>query len=170
MSSAHGVEAVVGPAEGSVTFAGFVALALSGIDGHEVLGLWASKKDEEFALRATFQKMVAGKRIMVVEDILTTGKSAKRVVDATRAAGGDVKMVAALCNRGGVTAEMLGVKWLYPILDFPAESYAPEECPLCAEGVPINTDLGHGKTFLEKQAAAERDRLNREEADEIGYG
>jgi orotate phosphoribosyltransferase len=56
--------------------------------------------------------------------------------------------VAALCNRGGVTAEALGAPALYSLASVPLESWPAEECPLCAAGVPVNTRLGKGAAFL----------------------
>lgn len=151
VSARHGLEVIVGPAEGSITLAGFVALALSADEHRHVLGPWASKQpDGGFNFRSTFLEMIAGKRVMVVEDILTTGKSARKVVEAVRGAGGIVEMVSALCNRGGVTAADLDVNRLYSLLDFPAKAWPAAECPLCEAGVPINQKLGHGKQFLQE--------------------
>jgi len=84
----------------------------------------------------------------VVEDILTTGGSARTVVLAVERAGGSVAGGAALCHRGGVTADLLGAPELYCLASVPLESWAAEECPLCARGVPVNTRLGKGAAFL----------------------
>jgi orotate phosphoribosyltransferase len=88
----------------------------------------------------------------VVEDILTTGGSARMVVEAVAAAGGTVVGVGALCNRGGVTAQALGAALLFSLAEVPLESFAPEECPLCRAGVPVNTRVGKGAAFLAGRA------------------
>jgi orotate phosphoribosyltransferase len=98
--------------------------------------------------RRGYDALVAGRRVLVVEDILTTGGSARTVVQAVEKAGGTVVGVAALCNRGGVTADLLGSPQLYSLASVPLESWSAEECPLCASGVPVNTRLGKGAAFV----------------------
>ena len=53
-----------------------------------------------------------------------------------------------LFNRGNITAESLGVPRLMSLVELELSTYNPETCPLCATGVPINTDVGKGKEFL----------------------
>jgi orotate phosphoribosyltransferase len=86
--------------------------------------------------------------VLVVEDILTTGGSARLVVEAVAAAGGTVVGVGALCNRGGVSAQQIGAPVLFSLSTVPMESFAAEECPLCAAGVPVNTRVGKGAAFV----------------------
>lgn len=118
------------------------------LDGHELV-----IKKPSFVIKRGYDKLVAGKRVLVVEDILTTGGSARETVHAARRAGGKVLAVAAMVNRGGVTHEALGgVKVLRVLLNVAMKAYPPQECPLCASGVPINTDVGHGRQFLANQA------------------
>jgi orotate phosphoribosyltransferase len=108
-------------------------------------------KEAEFTFRRDQAKHVRDKRVLVVEDILNTGGSAARTIEAVRNAGGDVVAVGALCNRGGITAEQLGVPYLVSLLDVTMDAWPEAECPLCAKGVPINTSVGHGAQFLARQ-------------------
>ncbi|NTU84745.1 MAG: phosphoribosyltransferase, partial [Chloroflexales bacterium] len=64
------------------------------------------------------------------------------------ASGGVVVGVGALCNRGGITAAQIGAPALYCLAEVPLESFAPEACPLCAAGAPVNTRLGQGAAFV----------------------
>lgn len=107
-----------------------------------------------FALKRGFSGDVKGKRILTVEDILTTGGSAASTVKAGEAAGGIVVGCGVLANGGKVTAEAVGVKRLEALTPVERQIYTEEDCKkhgLCARGVPINTDFGHGKAFLDRQ-------------------
>lgn len=93
---------------------------------------------------------IPGKRVLVVEDVLTTGASAKLVVEAVKKLGGQVVGVGALCNRGGIKPEDLGVDELFCLVNVKMDKYPADDCPLCKEGVPINLEVGHGKDFVAK--------------------
>jgi orotate phosphoribosyltransferase len=124
---------------------------------HEVLAIFADKQDvggeERLIVKRGYEKLLAGKRVLAVEDVLTTGKSLKQVVDLAQAHGGHVIGAGAICNRGGITAEELGSPFLRSVFDVPLLSWGAEDCPLCKDHVPVNTKLGHGAKFLQAQAA-----------------
>jgi orotate phosphoribosyltransferase len=86
-----------------------------------------------------------------VEDIITTGNSIKAVSDAVRDAGGIVAGVAAICNRGGVRAEEVGVPILFSMTELPLAAWLESECPLCRQGVPINIEVGKGREFVSRR-------------------
>ncbi|MFQ3661063.1 MAG: phosphoribosyltransferase family protein [Chloroflexaceae bacterium] len=146
-----GVEVVAGPTIGGVILAQWTAYHLSAMEGREVLAVYAEEEavaeGKCRALRRGYDALARGRRVLVVEDVLTTGGSARQVVEAVRRAGGEVIGVGALCNRGGVTAATLTAPELYALVEVPLESYAPEDCPLCAAGVPINTRVGKGAVY-----------------------
>ena len=104
-----------------------------------------------FLLRRGYDKLVVGKNVLVLEDILTTGGSVKKAVETAKAAGGKVVGVAALCNRGGVTAEFLGVPELHSFLEVSLESWEEKDCPLCAAKIPIHTEVGKGREYLARK-------------------
>ncbi|MBX0326592.1 phosphoribosyltransferase [Oscillochloris sp. ZM17-4] len=150
--AAAGIEVVAGPTVGGVIMAQWTAHHLGQLLGHEVLAVYAEEEQSELgkarAFRRGYDALLAGRRVLVVEDILTTGGSARMVVQAVEQAGGTVVGVAALCNRGGITADLLGAPELYSLASVPLESWSAEECPLCASGVPVNTRLGKGAAFV----------------------
>ncbi len=150
--AAAGVEVVAGPTVGGVILAQWTAHHLSASSGREVLAVYAEEEGAGEARRRVFRRgydaLVAGRRVLVVEDILTTGGSARMVVEAVGAAGGEVVGVGALVNRGGVTAAQIGAPELYCLAAVPLESYEADACPLCAAGVPVNTRVGKGAAFL----------------------
>jgi orotate phosphoribosyltransferase len=135
-------EAVCGPAMGGIILAQWTAHHLG------VPAVYAEKADGGMALRRGYDKLVAGRRVLVVEDVLNTGGSVRDAVAAVRAAGGEVVVVAALVNRGGVTAADVGVGALVALLDVALEAWEATACPLCRRGVPVNTDVGKGRQFV----------------------
>jgi orotate phosphoribosyltransferase len=89
--------------------------------------------------------------VLVVEDIVTTGGSVRKVITAAQALSAIVVGVGVLCNRGGVTASRLNVPHFLSLVNVPMESWDAHECPLCQSGVPINTRVGKGAFFLAQQ-------------------
>jgi orotate phosphoribosyltransferase len=91
------------------------------------------------------------KRVLVVEDILTTGGSVKKVIETARAIPAEVIGVAALCNRGNLTSQELGnVPDLFVLANITLDAWDEKDCPLCKKGVPINTDVGKGLEYQTK--------------------
>ena len=149
-----GVTVIVGPAIGGAILAAAAADRLGDLKRSPVLSVFAEKQaDETFSIKRGYDKLVRGQIVLVVEDVLTTGASARGVVEAVRACGGTVIGVSAICNRGRVTAAMLGdVRRLVSLVELHMESWPEEECPLCQQGVPINIELGKGREFLARKA------------------
>lgn len=148
----HEVEVVIGPEVGAVVLAHRVAEHLSEFRKQDVLAVYAEKSGEDFIIKRGFELIVPKRRTLVVEDILTTGGTARKVVNAAKGIGGIVIGVAALVNRGGVTAEQLDVDLLETLVNVDLKMYPEAECPACAESRPINTQLGHGRDFLAQRA------------------
>jgi orotate phosphoribosyltransferase len=138
--------AIVSPAVGGVALSQWTAYHLQDL-GMNVIALYADKNpDGGFVLKRGYEKLVPGKKVVVVEDILTTGSSARDTVTAVKAAGGEVVMAVAICNRtpSRVNAEKLGVPYLSALFEMELPNYEPLKCPLCAKNIPISNSLGHG--------------------------
>lgn len=144
------VDIVVAPAIGGVILSQWTAYHLSNIEPNEVLAVYAEKdKDDNFVIKRGYDKLITGKRVLVVEDILTTGGSVKAVVELVRLLGAEVVGVGALCNRGDVTADDIGgVPKLISLTNVKLDAWEEAECPLCAQNVPINTEVGKGREYL----------------------
>jgi orotate phosphoribosyltransferase len=83
---------------------------------------------------------------------LIRGGSAKKVIDVVRSIGGEVTGVAVLCNRGGVTAHDLGdVPELISLANVQMDAWDEQDCPLCSQEVPINTEVGKGREYLARK-------------------
>ena len=87
----------------------------------------------------------------MVEDVLTTGGSARQVIELVRRHGGNVIGLSALCNRGNVQAADVGDVAIHTLVTIALETYAEEDCPFCRQQVPINTELGKGRAFLARK-------------------
>ena len=144
------IDVVVAPAVGGIAFSQWVAHHLSELKGSEVLAIFTEKTaDNGQVLKRGYDKIVEGKNCLVIEDLTTTGGSVKKVVETVQQAGGKVVEVCVMVNRepSHVTSETIGVPFSQlAVLEIP--SYDANECPLCRSGVPVNTELGHGKKFL----------------------
>ena len=145
-------EVVVAPALGGIILSQWIAHHLTALSGKEVLGVYAEKGEQGFLLKRGYDQPVSGKRVLIAEDILTTGGSVRQVVELVQKNGGKVVGVAALCNRGGVTAaELGGVPRIEVLVRLSLESWEESECPLCRQKVPVNTAVGKGLEFLKKK-------------------
>lgn len=151
--AARSIEAVVGPAIGAAILSQWTAYHLTGFSGYDVYSVYADKDGEGgFVIRRGYDSVIKGKRTIVVEDLMTTGGSAKKVVEAARAAGADIAGVAVVCNRGGVVASDIGnPPEFISLVNLHLESWEEKDCDLCAKGIPVNTEVGHGKNFLERK-------------------
>ena len=119
------VEAVIAPALGGVFVSHETARALG------VRALFAERVNGELTLRRGFT-IKPGERVLVVEDVITTGKSTRETIEVVKKAGGSVIAAASLVDRSGGKAE-LGVPYRSLVtLDVP--SYAAEDCPMCKAG------------------------------------
>jgi orotate phosphoribosyltransferase len=122
-----GVETVIGPALGGIIVSYEVARALN------ARALFAERENGQMTLRRGFV-LKPGEKVLVVEDVVTTGGSVKEVIELAISCGAQVLGVGALVDRSGGKVDF-GVPARY-LLNLEVESYLPEECPLCAEGIP----------------------------------
>lgn len=152
------IDVVVGPVMGGIVLSQWAAHHLNERRTNgETLAVYAEKEgdgtDKTFAFRRGYDRYIAGKNILVVEDILTTGGSARQVIELVRRHGGNVIGLSALCNRGNVQAQEVAGTPIHTLISISLETYSVEECPFCRDHVPINTELGKGRAFLAKQEA-----------------
>jgi orotate phosphoribosyltransferase len=119
---------VVGPTTGGVILSFETARQLG------IRGIFAEKEGETRVLRRDF-RIEPGEKVLVVDDVLTTGKSVHETLDAVRKLGGDVIGVGVMVDRSESPPDF-GAE-LFSCLRAPAVAYAADACPLCAAGVPL---------------------------------
>ena len=123
------IEVVIAPALGGVFVSHETARALG------VRALFAERVNGELQLRRGFA-IKPGERVLVVEDVITTGKSTKETMEVVKQAGGVVVAAGSLVDRSNGKAD-LGVPYK-SLVTLAVPSYTPEACPLCKSGsVPV---------------------------------
>lgn len=156
---ANEIDIVIGPVIGGVALSQWVSHHLNcRRSSGETLSLYAEKegegKDKNFVIKRGYDLFIPGKKVLVVEDLLTTGDSARKVVECVKALGGTVIGLCVLGNRGGVKSQDVGNVPIHALINVNMQAWSEEECPLCKAKKPINIKLGKGKAFLEKRGIA----------------
>ena len=114
------VQAVISPAMGGLIIGHEMGRAL-GVDA-----MFVERPEGVFGLRRGFT-LTPGTKVLMVEDVVTTGLSSREAIAAIEAAGGAVIAAAAVVDRSAGTAE-LGVPF-YPLIQLNFPTYAPDELP-----------------------------------------
>jgi orotate phosphoribosyltransferase len=147
------IDVVAAPALGGIILSQWTAYHLSKLKKKEVLGVYTEKTaDNNQIFTRGYDKLVKGKNVLVIEDLTTTGGSVRKVVDTVRATGGKVVGIGVMINRDpkNVTSEVVGGPFI-SLGILKAEAFDEKKCPLCKKNVPINTNVGHGKKYLESK-------------------
>ena len=124
--SSRSIDTVASPAIGGLVI-GFATAAALG-----VRFIWTERENGAMTLRRGFN-VAAGERILVVEDVITTGGSTRECIDALEVRGAQVVGAASIVDRSAGAADVGVERVSLLCLDVP--SHAPEICPLCAAGV-----------------------------------
>lgn len=119
---------VLSPALGGIVIGQEVGRALG------VRAIFAERTDGTLALRRGFT-LAPEDRVLVVEDVLTTGGSTRETIDVATAAGATVVGAAAIMDRSG-GSHGLGVPF-FALCPMQLPTYTAEACPMCASGSPV---------------------------------
>ena len=131
------IETVVGPVTGGILLAHETGKSLG------TRAIFTERVDGKMTFRRGFS-LREGERVLIVEDIVTTGGSIKEVIEVVKAAGAVPVAVSMLVDRSGSKANFGDVS-ATALLTMDVETYAPENCPLCAKGVPMTKRGRTGK-------------------------
>ena len=123
-----GAQTVLSPALGGIVIGQEVGRALG------VRAIFAERQDGTLTLRRGFA-LDPGERVLVVEDVVTTGGSTRETMDVARAAGAVVVGACAIVDRSG-GKQGLDVPF-HALLPMEVTTYQPDDCPLCRQGVPV---------------------------------
>jgi len=127
-SAAVRPDVVLSPALGGVIIGHEVARALG------VRAIFAERADAVLKLRRGFS-LSSGERVLVVEDVITTGGSTRETIEVATAAGADVVGAAAIIDRSAGAARLTVPFQSLAQLTLP--TYDPSACPLCAQGLRL---------------------------------
>jgi orotate phosphoribosyltransferase len=120
------VDMVVGPAMGGIIVAYEIGRQLG------VPAIFTEREEGKMTLRRGFE-VLAKQRVLITEDVVTTGKSSLETIDALKQYGVEIVGIACIANR---SKEDIG----YPVFDaikLDIESWEPDNCPLCKQGIPV---------------------------------
>lgn len=123
------IDVVAAPATGGIIIGFAVAQALG------VRFIFSERQQGTMTFRRGFS-VAPGERVLIVEDVVTTGGSVAEVVDLVHASGGDVVAVTSIIDRGGQKA--FDTPYV-PLLQLEVESMEPGSCPQCRAGTPIDS-------------------------------
>jgi orotate phosphoribosyltransferase len=122
------VDVVIGPAMGGIIVAFEVGRQLG------VRTIFTERENGAMSLRRNFS-IVPGEKVLVVEDVVTTGGSVQEVIKVVREKGGQLVGVGVLVDRSNGQVDFgIPVK---AVLQMEVVSWEPENCPLCQQGVPV---------------------------------
>ena len=131
------IDTVVGPVTGGILLAHETGKALG------TRAIFTERENGKMTFRRGFS-LKKGERVLIVEDIVTTGGSIKEVIDVVREFEGIPVAVAMLVDRSNGKVQFDGVPCT-ALLHMDVEAYAPEECPLCKEGTLLTKRGRTGK-------------------------
>ena len=110
---------------------------LAGYEVSRALGLpfiYSERKDGAMTLRRGFT-ITPGARVLLIEDEVQTGTSVREMTEIVRALGGTVAGIGCLVDKSGGKARFDAP--FESLLSIPVIHYTPKECPMCAEGIPL---------------------------------
>ncbi|NLJ58192.1 MAG: orotate phosphoribosyltransferase [Tissierellia bacterium] len=120
------IDVVVGPAMGGITAAYELGRQLG------LRAIFTERENNEMTLRRGFE-IKAGERILIMEDVVTTGKSSMETAKVLENLGGEVVGIGCIVDRKVSNVQLP----LYSAVELFFESYDPEDCPLCNEGSSV---------------------------------
>ena len=124
------IDVIIGPAIGGIIMAHVMAQVL----GPWVRAIFTERENGKMTLRRSFE-IKEGEKIIVVEDVTTTGSSVREVMDIVKSRQGKVVGIGILIDRSGGKVDF-GIK-TEKLLTVDIKNYLPEECPLCKKGIPV---------------------------------
>lgn len=122
------ISKVIGPAIGGIILAYEVSKALN------VTNIFAEREDGKMVFRRGFE-VLEGERILIVEDVVTTGGSVKEVIELVKEKGGIPVAVASIVDRSNGNVDF-GITYK-SLLSIDVLSYEADDCPLCKDNIPL---------------------------------
>ena len=122
------IDVVIGPVTGGIVLAHETAKHFG------TRAIFAERENGKMTIKRGFE-IKPGERVLVVEDVVTTGGSVQEVIDVVISMGGVIAGVAILVDRSGGAVDFCAPT--KAMLTLKIQNYAPDECPLCKQGLPL---------------------------------
>ena len=120
-------DTIISPAIGGIQFGYLLAYKL----GKKMI--FAERKSEKMEIRRGFE-IRKGERLIIAEDVITTGGSVREIIDICNASGAKVEAVVSIVNRSENVD--FNVPYYY-LVKFDIDKYSPENCPMCKKGIEL---------------------------------
>ena len=121
------IDTIISPAIGGIQFGYLLAYKL----GKKMI--FAERKSEKMEIRRGFE-IKKGERLIVAEDVITTGGSVREIIDICKSNGAEVDAVVSIVNRSMDVD--FNIPYYY-LVKFDIDKYSPENCPLCKKGIEL---------------------------------
>ncbi len=122
------IDLVIGPALGGIVLSQEVGRAL------KARAIFAERERGILSLRRGF-RIQPGARVLVVEDVITSGGSVKELIEIVREERGTLRGIASLIDRSLGKIDF-GMRW-ESLVSLDLQAYPPDQCPLCKKGIPL---------------------------------
>ena len=137
------IDAVIAPAIGGIPISQWLAYHIHKAQQHITFAAYSTGHNGIITINKEYQQIISKNKVVILDDTITTGGSLKQLMKAVQQIDGQILTCASIFNRGGITAEEIGVPSLISLFDIPLQTYERKTCTLCKQGVPINKTLGH---------------------------
>ncbi|UCH11916.1 MAG: orotate phosphoribosyltransferase [Candidatus Omnitrophota bacterium] len=124
------IDAVIAPAIGGILVSYELARALG------TRSIFAERKNGQMRLRRNFE-IKKSEKVLVAEDVITTGGSTGEVIDLVKGLGGEVVAAACIIDRSG-EKNLFGSIRLNSLCKMRIKTYPAEKCPLCKKNIPVD--------------------------------
>lgn len=148
-------DTIVGVATGGSILGFLVAHRLEYLLGRPVSFVDTTKNARgELAFARADLELITEKRTLIIDDLVTTGKTVAQVIDLIDHYGGKNIGVGSIVRRGRHPLQFNPSRYRRLCVIENCSEYPEDNCPLCDQGVGINTTYGHGQAFLESKSSA----------------
>lgn len=157
-------EVVLAPAVAGIVVGQNIAYNASLLNSSDILFAYAEKNpfDPSYrVIRRGYEDVVRGRRVLLVDDIVSTGNTLAQMAQSVHNLGGEVRGAVVICDRGQVRKlrirnEVDDVQGVFfdvcvaPLVELDLQTFDAVSCPLCKAGRPIDTQIGEGNISVLK--------------------
>jgi orotate phosphoribosyltransferase len=145
------VDIILAPAISGIILGQTIAYNISLELNSDVLFTFAEKNKFDKShktIRRGFEGLIKNRKVLLVDDIVTTGKTLREMANCVHHLGGESVGAVVICDAGQVrslSSELFNIK-IAPLVELDLPLFEPGACPLCKAGRPINSTLGEGSS------------------------